>query len=341
MSVTIREVAEATGLSVATISRVLNGKGPVREETRQKVMEAAARLRWIPHVAARSLTTNETKTVGVLLPDIHGEFFSEVIRGIDLAARRQGFHVLVSSSHSDRAETGEVLRTMRGRVDGVIIMSPATPAAGLRANMPDGLPAVLLNCVPSKGFDSLAIDNHGGAVSMVRHLISLGHQDIAFLSGPRGNQDSSERRRGWRDAMHEAGIAPRTALEFKGDFSDESGFWAGREILKSSPRPTALFAANDAMAIGCMAAFQEASLSIPHDISIGGFDDIPFARYTAPPLTSVRASIGDLGTRAIARLLNAIGAGPSHSPHHETLGVTLVVRESSGMRPSPGNGTPE
>jgi LacI family transcriptional regulator len=332
MNVTIREVARATGLSVATISRVLNGKGPVREETRQKVLEAAARLRWVPHVAARSLTTNETKTIGVVLPDIHGEFFSELIRGIDLSARRRGFHILVSSSHSDRSETEEVLRKMRGRVDGVIVMSPDIAAADLYKNLPEGLPAVLLNCVAGEGFDSISIDNYGGAFAMVRHLASLGHRQIAFITGPSGNHDAAERRRGWREALAASGRPKTGSLEFPGDFSDESGYRAGKKILESAIRPTAVFAANDAMAIGCLSALQESGLRVPDEIALAGFDDIPFARFTAPPLTSVHVSIGEVGARALERLLSAILDGDSHQHQHESLTATLVIRQSCGSR---------
>jgi len=330
LAVTIREVARASGLSVATISRVLNGTGPVRDETRRRVMEAAAQLRWVPHVAARSLNTKETRTIGVVLPDIYGEFFSEVIRGIDVTARRHGYHVLVSSSHSDRAETDEVLGAMRGRVDGVVVMSPTIAARDLKHKLPEDLPAVLLNCVARDGIDSIAIDNQGGARMMVRHLQSLGHRRIAFIAGPAGNRDAAERRRGWRAALRAAGTVPSEGWEAAGAFDEESGFRAARELLELSPRPTAIFAANDAMAIGCLAALQKAGVSVPEEIAVSGFDDIPYARYTAPPLTSVHVPIRDLGAGAMERLLDAIGGGTSHVPQHRLLPTTLVVRASCG-----------
>jgi LacI family transcriptional regulator len=338
VSVTIREVAHATGLSVATISRVLNGKSAVREETRKKVLAAAARLRWVPHGAARSLNTKETRNVGVLLPDIYGEFFSEIIRGIDLIARRRGFHVLVSSSHSDRSETEDVLRALRGRVDGVIVMSPTIAARDLRDNLPEGLPAVLLNCIAGKGFDSISIDNYGGAYAMARHLSGLGHRRVAFIAGPPGNHDAEERRRGFRDGLRTSWGTPRGEWEVEGDFGEESGFRAGKEILCLSPRPTAVFAANDAMAIGCLSALQGAGVEVPDQMALAGFDDIPISRFTAPPLTSVRVSIGELGARAMERLLTALADGAGHTHQHETLTTSLVVRESCGARRAPGAG---
>ena len=142
---TIREVARAAGVSVATVSRVVNATGPVKDATRRRVEDEIARLAYAPNAAARSLITNRTSTIGVVLPDIWGEYFSEVIRGIDCSARQAGYHVLVSSSHSDADETRDVLRAMNGRVDGVVVMTPNVPPRALRAHLPQGLPAVFLN----------------------------------------------------------------------------------------------------------------------------------------------------------------------------------------------------
>jgi LacI family transcriptional regulator len=330
-SVTIRDVAHATGFSVATISRVLNGKAIVRDETRRRVLAAAAKLRWVPHSVARSLTTRVTHTIGVVLPDIFGEFFSELIRGIDVTARGRGYHLLVSSSHSDETETKEVLRAMRGRVDGAVVMSPMLPAGDLRANLPEGMPAVFLNCLGGKGFDSVNVDNFGGARAVVRHLCALGHRRIAFVGGPAGNRDASERLRGYRAALRERASMRSDGMEYSGDFTEESGFRTGRRILLRPDRPSAVFAANDAMAIGCLFALHEARVAVPDEMALAGFDDTPMARYVTPPLTTVRLSVGELGARALERLLVAIAAGPKHHHRHDTLGTELVVRASSDM----------
>jgi LacI family transcriptional regulator len=229
VSSSIKAVAGEAGVSIATVSRVLNGTGPVAEETRGRILEAIERLRYVPHGAARSLITRQTETAGVLLPDLHGEFFSEVIRGIDLAARRNGFHVLVSGFHSDRAEIEAVLRAMRGRVDGLIVLSPDVDAQSLQRNLPETLPVVLLNTplraplpasVDGASFDAINIDNHGGAFAMVRHLVVLGHQRTAFIQGPAENVDARERLRGYRDALAALGAATSPALEIEGDFSE-------------------------------------------------------------------------------------------------------------------------
>ncbi|MBZ5589395.1 MAG: LacI family transcriptional regulator [Acidobacteriia bacterium] len=328
-SVTIKHVAQEAGVSVATVSRVLNEKGPVRETTRNRIREVAERLRYAPHGAARSLITNKTSTIGVLLPDIYGEFFSELIRGIDRASRQREYHLLVSSSHGDRRELEAVLRATRGRVDGLIVMSPDLDTQTLQANLPETLPVVLLNCRSDGAwFDSITIDNHGGAHAMVRHLVELGHRRIALVKGPAGNFDASERQRGYRDALRELPGGWSEELEFDGDFSEEGGYLAGTRILQLADRPTAVFSANDGMAIGVLLAVRDAGLRVPEDISVAGFDDIPISRFTVPPLSSVRVPIADLGAQAITRLLHTIDMENRHDRLRVTLGTTPVLRQS-------------
>ncbi|HEY0510750.1 MAG TPA: LacI family DNA-binding transcriptional regulator [Thermoanaerobaculia bacterium] len=335
MSASIKEVALRAGVSIATVSRVLNDKGPVAVETRQRILEAIEKLRYVPHGAARSLITNQTDTIGVLLPDLYGEFFSEVIRGIDQAARRDGFHVLVSGFHSDRAEIAAVLRALRGRVDGLIVLSPDVDAQTLRRNLPETLPVVLLNTrvdgqLDGAAFDAINLDNRGGAFAMVRHLAGLGHRRIALIEGPEENADARERRRGYRDALRAEGVERSPALELAGDFSEEAGYRAGRRLLALAPRPTAVFAANDSMAIGCLFALREAGVQVPGDVALAGFDDIPIARYITPPLSSVHVPIAELGTRAMERLLHAVESKNEHERRQETVPTTLMVRGSCG-----------
>ena len=332
---TIRDVARAASVSVATVSRVLNGKEPVREETRSRIRAVVERLHYSPHAAARSLITRRTNTLGVLLPDVYGEFFSEVIRGIDSCARELGYHLLVSGSHSDAAEIEAVLRAARGRVDGWIVMSPELDARILKRSLTDGLPAVLLNGVANGyPFDSIRVDNYGGAVAMVRHLISLGHRRIAHLAGPAGNSDASERLRGYRDTMRSLTTRPSRDLEMPGDFREEAGVSAGRRLLNWKNRPTAVFAANDAMAIGLLSSLQESRVRVPEDLAVAGFDDIPIARFATPPLSTVRVPIAELGAQATRLLLRAL-AGKDRVRRHETLPTTLVLRTSCGTRLNP------
>jgi LacI family transcriptional regulator len=337
---TIKDVAREANVSVATVSRVFNSSGPVSEQTRTRIQEVAARLCYSPHGAARSLTTRRTSTLGVLLPDLYGEFFSEVIRGMDQAAQRKGYHLLVSSSHDAKAEIEAALRAMRGRVDGLIAMSPHLDAASLIANVPSMLPVVLLNCqVTGDGYDALTIENQSGAYQMIQHLVALGHRSIAIIRGSQGNYDADERLLGYRAALRDSGIEPRPEWEVPGDFTETSGYQAIERLLSIRERPTAVFAANDAMAIGALGALRDAEVLVPDHIAVVGFDDIPLARYMNPPLSSVHVAIAELGIRAVETLLHAIDRKNEHTRRHQRLETTLVIRRSCGL-PLPGGKPP-
>jgi LacI family transcriptional regulator len=330
-AVTIHDVAARAGVSVATVSRVLNGKELVREETTQNVLAAAKLLRYVPNVAARTLSNRRSLTIGIVLPDVHGEFFSEVIRGIDVAARREGYHILVSGSHSDAGEMMEVVEAMRGRVDGLVVMAPDVALTSLGDSLAPDLPVVLLNSADD-AHDAITIDNYGGARSMMKHLASLGHKRTAFIKGPTQNADARERLRGYRHAMRS--MRPLgAALELDGDFTEHSGYAAGIAIAETSPRPTAIFAANDSMAVGALSAMTERGIAVPREITVVGFDDIPIAHYVNPPLTTIRVDIAELGRRSFALLRESIDeAAPSrHTRRQECISTTLVVRKSCGV----------
>lgn len=336
MRTTIRDVAKRAGVSVATVSRVLNDSGPVRESTRQRILEAARELRFVPNSAARSLTTRRTNTLGVILPDLHGEFFSEVIRGLDHTAREHHQHLLVSGARNDRDEVEAAIRAMRGRVDGLVLLSPTSGAETLLADLPESLPVVLLGC-PSSGerFDSLEIDNFGGAHELVTHLVRCGHRRIAHIRGAEHNRDAEERLRGYRAALEAAGIPPCRALELPGDFSDDAGATAALAAMRLDPRPSAIFAANDAMAIGALGALRAAGFRVPQDVALVGFDDVPVARHLSPALTTMHVGIYELGVRAARTLVAAIAQGSAHRRSHIVLPPRLVVRESCGCRDRP------
>ena len=328
MTATIKDVARAAGVSVASVSRALNGHESVTDATRQRILAAAGQLRYVPHAAARSLITRRTDTIGVLLPDLHGEFFSELIRGIDAGARASGRHLLISSSHGSEAEAAQALRMLQGRVDGLIVMSPHADAGVLAANLPAALPTVLLNTRVAPGtWPAFSIDNYGGAAAMMKHLFASGRRRIAFISGPDNNFDADERLRGYRDAI----AARKGAIEIvlRGDFSESSGYRAGIAICEGDEKPDAIFAANDMMALGCLFALTERGVGVPGDIALAGFDDIPIARFVTPPLTTVRVRIADLGRRAFERL-DALIAADDGAKTTERLDCDLVVRQSSG-----------
>jgi LacI family transcriptional regulator len=327
VSVTIKDVAKQANVSVATVSRALNGHENVADLVRKRVIHVANELRYSPHHAARSLSSRRTHTIGVVLPDLHGEFFSELMRGIDQVARERGLHLLVSSYHGHPEEQGAALRAMRGRVDGLLVMSPYVANTDfLTENLIPSLPAVLINThLPGVDHAALSIDNYGGARAMMRHLVEAGHRRIAFIAGPEDNFDAHERLRGYRDALAE-GLPDAQAWVLQGDFDEASGHRAGRELLAAEVRPTAVFAANDMMALGCLFAFNQAGVQMPRDIALVGFDDIPLARYVYPSLTTMRVNIAELGGRALRALLDL---PQSPSPMHKPLTPELIVRDSS------------
>lgn len=333
---TIRDVARQADVSVASASRAMNGLGNVTEATRLRVVGAAKALKYVPHSAARSLSTRRTDTVGVLLPDLYGEFFSEIIRGIALEARGRGLHLLLSNSHGDAAEAAAAIRSMRGRVDGLLVMSPHVDADLLADNLFDGLPIVLMNTpVEGAGHCAIRVDNHGGAYAMVEHLLKTGRRRIAHIAGPEANFESQERRRGYADAL--GALAPgATPVVLAGDFSEDSGHRAARRLVAMAPRPDAVFAANDMMAIGCLLGLGEAGLRAPDDIAVGGFDDIPLARLMRPALTTVSARICDLGRRALEGLVQSIETPGGGEPFSKIVRPSLIARESSGSKSRPG-----
>lgn len=329
--VTIKDVAREARVSVATVSRAMNGHENVAEAVRLHVMAVAERLRYTPHAAARSLSSRSTQTIGVVLPELHGEFFSELIRGIEMAARAHDWHLLVSSYHGAPEAQGRALRSMRGRVDGLLVLSPYADQPGfLTDNLPQWLPAVLINTQLDEGasYPVLSVDNHAGAVAMTAHLLALGHRDIAFIGGPEINFDARERRRGFREVI--AGHAGEGARgrELAGDFTEASGHRAGQELLASGDLPDAVFAANDMMALGCLFALTHAGKRVPHDVALAGFDDIPLARLVDPPLTTMRVNIADLGEQAMRRLLELIQHDSTEGERRDLM-PELIVRSSS------------
>lgn len=335
---TIRDVARASGVSIATVSRVINDSARVNDDTRRRVWDAAMRLDFWPNGAARTLTTSRTHAIGVLLPELHGEFFSEVIRGIDRAARREKLQLLISSSHADTEAMLTAARTMRGRVDGLIVMSPERGSRAAIEQIRSRFPMVLLNSSePAPEGRSITVANLVGAYEVARHVLDGDHRHVAILKGPPGNLDAQERLLGYRKALREQ--RTKVTVDYiDGNFSEESGVAAAEKILKSSPRPTAVFAANDTMAIGLIAAFQAAGTRVPDDVAVTGFDDILISRYVTPPLTTVRVDACDLGERAVRLLI-----GPAERAANDdtrigdaiTLPVNLIVRQSCGRASAP------
>jgi len=335
---TIREVALAAGVSIATVSRVFNKNTPVNPDTAERVLQVAGRLDYWPNSAAQGLATRCTRTFGVMLPDLFGEFYSDVIRGIDQQARVHQYQILLSSSHSNSEDVLSASRAMLGRIDGLILMAPDESSHEIVERVRRRVPVVLLS--PRTRVDdchSVGIDNFCGAKEAVAHLVSLGHRQVAFITGPEGNVDAEERLRGFRQALTEAGRDTDEALVIPGDFHESAGFDACSTILEHSPRPTAVFAANDSMAIGLLAALQRRGCRVPEDIAVVGFDNVAIAGYLNPSLTTVNVDACGLGRQAVDLMLNAMEAKPGSDPVRQVIPAVLKVRRSCGA-PSGADG---
>lgn len=314
---------------MATVSRTLNGIEKVAAPTRDHVLKIANELDYIPHSGARALSTKRTDTIGVLLPDLHGEFFSELIRGIDLAARARGLHLLLSSSHGDPVEAAAALRAMRSRVDSIIVMS-LNPGNGSAAPKgPLGVPLVFLGGSDRHAdHPSFVIDNYAGAFAITEHLARGGHRRIAFVAGPTDNIEAKERLRGYRAAL-KLTAGPVSEWIVQGDFGEESGREAARALAAQGP-PDAIFCANDMMAIGCLEGLRDAGIAVPGDVALAGFDDIPITRYVNPPLTTAAVPIAEMGRQALECCADVIAGRKTELQH--TFKPVLVIRASSAGR---------
>jgi LacI family transcriptional regulator len=319
---TIRDVARRAQLSVATVSRALNGFDNVSEQARERITAAVSELGYVPHAGARSLSLSRNNAIGVVLPDLHGEFFSEIVRGMDREASRRGYLLLLSNLHAGGEQAANALRAMRGRVDGLVVMAPHLGVQELAAALPSGLPSILINTRDLSGqFPSIHLDNAAGVGAVVDHFAALGRKRLVHISGPSENIDALEREAAFVAEVRSHGLEGRLVA---GDFTLESGEAAVRQLLAENARFDAVFAANDNMAIGALETLRAAGVRIPEDVAIAGFDDIPLARHIG--ITTVRVRIAELGERALQRLVDGFveesGGDELHAPELVIRGTT-------------------
>ena len=330
---TLRDVAREAGVSVATASRAINGLGNVTAPTRAAVMAAVKKLNFVPHSGARSLTRRKTDTVGVILPDLFGEFFSEIIRGIDLVAHESGMHLLLGNMHGSTHETAAAIAAMRGRVDGLLVMPPDLKPELLADYLDPALPTVLLNYdAGSLDLPFVAVDNYRGAYAMTEALLAQGARQVVHIAGPKHNRDARDRQRGFVDAM--AKIAKeRSPVILPGDFSEESGEKAARLIVEGQLPADAVFAANDQMAVGLIAELARAGVSVPGDVMVAGFDDIPLARHLSPGLTTMQVNIDRLGSTGMMLLLRLLRGDALGAASATILNPNLIARGTTASAP--------
>jgi LacI family transcriptional regulator len=257
-----------------------------------------------------------------VLPDLHGEFFSEIVRGMDKEASRRGYLLLLSNMHSGMPQSASALKALRGRVDGMIVMAPHLSESELAAALPGGTPAILVN-TPLGDRNGIRLDNAAGAEAVAKHFLELERSRILHIAGAMGNVDAIERAEAFRKALSGKGVQLETV---QGDFTEESGESGIRSLLDSGASFDAVFAANDMMASGAIQALRDAGLRVPEDVAIAGFDDVPLARHIG--LTTVRVRIAELGERAVERLLAVLDGG-DEAAGQELHSPELVVRATT------------
>jgi LacI family transcriptional regulator, repressor for deo operon, udp, cdd, tsx, nupC, and nupG len=325
-SYNIREVAQAAKVSVATVSRTLQMPDLVAPQTRSRVQEAIERLGYTPNAQARMLRTARTHVIVALVPDISNPFFAEVIRGIEQVAHQNRYSVLLGDTQNSRVREkayADLLATKQA--DGLITLLPHVPRVAVSGPVP-----IVNACeyVKDKSVTSVYVDNVAAAREAVEYLMTLGHRDIAFVTGPMDSPISIDRDLGYEQALQFGGLKRDRRLTAIGDFSVESGIRAIDTLLAQGQRFTAAFCSNDEMAIGAIRAIKSNGLKVPEDISVIGFDDIRFARYMDPPLTTVAQPKDELGREAMNMLIEIL-RGTDVPARKRILPTQLVIRAST------------
>jgi LacI family transcriptional regulator len=322
-------VAREAGVSASTVSRIINGTVNVSDGLKHAVEAAIAKFNFRPNASARGLALGKTLTIGVVAQAIDSPFYGEGLRGIEAGLRQRGYAPLFMSGNWNDEDEDRCMREFIARgVDGIIVFAGRLSDAKLKSYAKEVSIVVTGRRLRAPGLFSLQIDDQHGAMLAVQHLVELGHRQIAFITGSENHPDAVERLGGYRKALEDSGIAFDPALVAVGDWHEEGGLRATLELLDSKVRFTALFCVNDQTAYGaCLALFRR-GLSIPGDVSLVGFDDLPSSAYRLPPLTSVRQSIGELGEQSAQAILQLVaGRRPRISPPP----VALVVRESTSQ----------
>lgn len=324
---TISRVADVAGVSRATVSRVMNGTTTVAPELVARVRAAAEALNYEPSPLARSLALGRTGTVSLLVPDLANPMFQDVLRGLSKAAGEAGHRLLVAESNENVKEESILAVEARRRSDGIVLASPRAPEPELRALSERLAPLVLLNReIPGSAVPSLSVDYAAGIREIVAHLVGLGHRHLVYLSGPAASTSNQDRLAALRAAAASGDIT-LTELECGAMF--ENGHAVARAALATGA--TAIVAYNDMVAFGTLSALHELGVAVPRDISITGFDDIPFARYTTPPLTTASIPRNELGRQAWGRLWALMNGEPGgHNVHFQP---RLLIRDSTGPAP--------
>ncbi|MFF9396475.1 LacI family DNA-binding transcriptional regulator [Streptomyces griseoluteus] len=338
---TMADVARSAGVSVATVSHVLNGTRPVLPHTRQAVLDAVEVLGYTPNSLARSLVTSRTRSIGLAVSAISNPYFTEILQGVEAAALEAGYSLLIADPHDDPGHELKVVQLLHERrVDGMIVAPSAEPGDLVAYLRRQAVPTVLLDRVPEPAgpgqgsFDQVCAENSGPMAELVTHLASLGHRRIGLVAGLPGLSTTSERIAGYRQGLAAAGLGADDELVVSGNSEARGAERATAALLALPGAPTALVTANNAMTIGALRALRERGLSVPGDIALACFDDFAWADLFAPRLTAIAQPSREMGARAVRVLLERLAA-PDREARTVRLPCTFVHRASCGC-PEPG-----
>ncbi len=330
---TQKELAKLAGVSAGTVSNVISGSTRVSERSRQKVLDAIRELDYHPNLIARSLRTNRTHALGMVVPDITVPFFPKLVRGAESAARERGYFLIVLDSENNHAREADMMALLRAqRVEGILLVAArAHKAAESAPLLASGPPVVCVDRLPDGiEVDSVSVDDRNAAEMAVSHLLARGHTQIAILTGPLSLKNEQERLRGYRKALQKSGVSIQDGLIWEGGFDGkEIARICHRGLLKPSGRPSALFATNGVTGIEALRSIYAAGLRTPRDIAFVTFDELASDDFFSPSITSVLQPTFEIGHRAVEVLLERIGKGREGPCQKVRLPATLVVRESS------------
>lgn len=326
---TIRDVAKLAGVAPITVSRVINKDGYVREETRRRVEAAVLELDYIPNTLGTSLRSKRTQTLALVLSDITNPFWTTVARGVEDAANKQDYHIIIGNTDESPEKQEEyLLFLMKKQVDGFILV-PATSRVSDTLQKRRSLFVVLDRRFPDKHIDSVRCDSIGGAYDLTNHLIALGHRHMAIVTGRHDHTTANDRVEGFLKALNDAHVNEPQQV-YWGEFVQQSGYERTLDILRTKPRPTAIFAANNFLAIGVMRALRDAGLRVPEDMSVVAFDDLPAAITIDPFFTVASQPAYEMGQRATELLISRLAGDGPDGYQEIVLPVEIIVRKSSG-----------
>ncbi len=329
---TIYEVSEAAGVSLATVSRVMNGNAKVSDRTRKKVEDAMATLGYQPNAIAQSLASNRTNSVGLLVSELHGSYFGDLMSTVEQSLKQNGKHVIITAGHVDEEREHEAIEFLKSRrCDALILHAEAVSDDYLKTLVKGKTPVVVINRkVDDLDEHCFVVDNEKGGYLATQAVIDKGHRHIAYISGPLFKKDASDRLAGHKRALEEAGLPFDANTVFEGDFHESSGQEGMQYLQQNYPDLTALVCANDEMASGAMTAAREAGYDIPSQLSIVGFDNVLFSRYLYPKLTTINNPIHAMGEMAAYWVLQHVYDIKSPIPIEHLFVPEVVNRDTLG-----------